>query len=60
MIREFMENTSSEIFNLVNDQVREMKDLMALKAHDVECQECSHKFTVEVAMDQTNFFVVGS
>jgi hypothetical protein len=55
-----MENTSSEIFNLVNDQVREMKDLMALKAHDVECQECSHKFTVEVAMDQTNFFVVGS
>lgn len=60
MIREFMENTSSEIFNLVNDQVKEMKDLMALKAHDVECQECSHKFTVEVAMDQTNFFVVGS
>jgi hypothetical protein len=60
MIREFMENSSSEIFNLVNDQIREMKDLMSLKATDVECQECQHKFNVEISMDQTNFFVVGS
>jgi hypothetical protein len=60
MIREFMENTSSAIFNSVNGQIKEMKDLMALKAQDVECQDCHHKFNVEVSMDQTNFFEVGS
>ena len=60
MLKEFMENTSSEIFNLVNDQIKEMKDIMALKAEGVECEECHHKFTLEIAMDQTNFFVVGS
>jgi hypothetical protein len=60
MLKEFMENTSSEIFNLVNDQIKEMKDIMALKAEGIECEECQHKFTLEIAMDQTNFFVVGS
>jgi UDP-N-acetylmuramate dehydrogenase len=39
---------------------KEMKDIMALKAEGVECEECQHKFTLEIAMDQTNFFVVGS
>lgn len=60
MIKEFMENTSSEIFNKVNNQVKDMKELMSLKAHDVLCNECQHKFTIEITMDQTNFFAVGS
>jgi hypothetical protein len=60
MIKEFMENTSSSIFNMVNDRITEMKDLMSLKAQDVKCEECEYEFNVELTMDQTNFFGVGS
>ena len=60
MIQEFMENTSSSIFNTVNDRITEMKDLMSLKAQNVQCAECEHEFNVELTMDQTNFFGVGS
>lgn len=60
MIKEFMENTTSQVFNMVNDQITEMKELMTLKSQDVKCAECEHEFNVELTMDQTNFFGVGS
>lgn len=60
MIKEFMENTSSNIFNMVNDRITEMKDLMSLKAQNVKCADCEYEFNVELTMDQTNFFGVGS
>jgi hypothetical protein len=60
MIKDFIENTSSEIFNKINDRINEMKEQMAIKAQEVKCTECGHEWSVEVTMDQTNFFGVGS
>lgn len=60
VILDFMENADSTVFNTVNDHIRDMKELMELKAQDVECAECKHHWTVTVSMDQTNFFAKGS
>lgn len=59
-IYEFIENSPSDVFNTINDHVNVMKDRMSLKAQDVECTECGHHWSVEVSMDQTNFFGAGS
>jgi hypothetical protein len=59
-IKEFIENSPSDVFNSINDYVTEMKDKMSLKAQDVKCTECENEWSVEVSMDQTNFFAVGS
>ena len=60
LISEFVENSPSDVFNSINERVMAMKEQMSLKAQDVECTECNHKWTVEVTMDQTNFFGKGS
>jgi len=60
LILEFIQNTSSEVFNELSKHINDMKEQMTLKAHDVECENCQHHWTVEVAMDQTNFFAKGS
>ena len=60
LILDFFENASSDVFNTVNNHIKDMKDLMNLKAQDVECSECKHKWSVTVTMDQTNFFGKGS
>ena len=55
-----MNNAPSDVFNTVSDHITAMKDRMTLKATDVVCSECSHTWTVEVTMDQANFFGVKS
>jgi hypothetical protein len=60
IIKEFIENSPSDVFNSINKYVNEMKDKMSLKAQDVKCTECEHEWSVEVSMDQTNFFGKGS
>ena len=60
IIKEFIENSPSDVFNSINAYVTEMKDKMSLKAQDVKCTECENEWSVEVSMDQTNFFAVGS
>ena len=60
MIREFMNNAPSEIFNAVNEYITKLKNQMSLKANDVACSECGHQWSVEVTMDQANFFAVKS
>jgi hypothetical protein len=59
-IKEFVENAPSDVFNSINDRVLSMKEKMTMKAQNVECTECQHNWTVEVTMDQTNFFAKGS
>jgi hypothetical protein len=59
-IKEFVENAPSDVFNAINSRVMDLKEQMSLKAQDVGCAECQHKWTVEVTMDQTNFFGKGS
>jgi len=60
LILEFIENAPSQVFNSVNDHIRDMKELMTLKAQNVSCAECKHDWSVTVTMDQTNFFGNGS
>jgi hypothetical protein len=60
LISEFVKNSSSDMFNSINERILSMKEQMSLKAQAVECTECKHKWTVEVTMDQTNFFGKGS
>jgi hypothetical protein len=59
-IKEFVENAPSDVFNAINSRVMDLKEQMSLKAQNVECSECQNQWTVEVTMDQTNFFGKGS
>ena len=60
MITEFVQNAPSDVFNKINTHVNKMKEMMTLKTQEVACSECEHKWQIEVTMDQTNFFAVGS
>jgi hypothetical protein len=57
-IKEFIENAPSEVFQKINDHIVNMKNKIEMKAESVVCQECSHGFTVNITMDQANFFAV--
>jgi hypothetical protein len=60
IIKEFIANTSADIFNTISDHVIKLKDDIALKTSEVACAECEHKFKIELTLDQTNFFAKGS
>jgi hypothetical protein len=60
IIKNFMENTTSEIFNTIKDHVDRMKESMKLQAQQAKCTNCSHEWSVNLEMDQTNFFDRGS
>lgn len=60
MIKDFIENTTSEIFNTINNHVTAMKDSMKMQSQKVVCSNCSHEWEVSMEMDQTNFFGKGS
>lgn len=60
IIKNFMENTTSEIFNTIKDHVDQMKESMKMKNQAVTCSNCQHQWDVSLEMDQTNFFGKGS
>ena len=60
LIREFVNNAPREVFNTVNEHVSEMKNKIDLKAQDVKCDSCEHEFSINITMDQSNFFAVRS
>lgn len=60
MIKSFVENCDRDMFNAINDRISEMKEKITLKSQTISCQECSHEYSVEITMDQANFFAVGS
>jgi len=59
-ITEFIENSDKETFNAINERVIDLKDKITMKSQEITCEECSHKFKVDITMDQANFFAVGS
>jgi hypothetical protein len=59
-IKEFVNNCPTAVFNGINEHISKLKNEIALKAQTVSCQECEITFDVELTMDQTNFFGVGS
>lgn len=60
MIKEFIDNAPTDVFNTINDHVLEMKNQLDMKAQHVSCNECQHEFDVTITMDQSNFFAVRS
>lgn len=60
LIKDFMNNTTSEIFNKINDHITALKDSIELRSHTVACEECEHNYDVAITMDQSNFFAVRS
>lgn len=60
VIKDFIENTTSEIFNTIKNHVDSMKEHMKLKTQDVKCTNCNHEWSINLEMDQTNFFGNGS
>jgi hypothetical protein len=59
-IKEFVNNCPTAVFNGINEHIGKLKNDIALKAQTVSCQECEITFDVELTMDQTKLFVVGS
>lgn len=60
IIKNFIENTTSEIFNSIKNHVDNMKETMKIKTQNVTCTNCQHQWDVSLEMDQTNFFGKGS
>jgi hypothetical protein len=60
MIKEFISNSDSEVFNKVNSHITEMKNQIDNSTQRVSCQSCQHQYDINLAMDQSNFFAVRS
>jgi hypothetical protein len=56
MIKEFINNCNSEIFDKLSKHVTTLKDQIQLKAQNVACEECKEEYEMPITMDQTNFF----
>jgi hypothetical protein len=59
-ILEFITNSDKETFNAVNSRIAELKEKITLKSQEITCEECSHQFKIDITLDQSNFFAVGS
>lgn len=60
MIKDFINNAPTDVFNKINEHVTSMKNQLDLEAQTVACEECKHEFKITIVMDQTNFFAVRS
>jgi len=60
IIKEFINNTSKDIFDQIQDRLKLLREQVELKAQNVQCGECKETFDIPITMDQSNFFVVKS
>ena len=59
-IKDFINNSPSDIFNKINDHVSAMRNDIEMKTQTVACTECNHQYQISITMDQSNFFAVRS
>ena len=59
-IKDFINNTSKDVFDAISGHLQVMKSQIELKANDVKCGECEKEYTLPITMDQANFFAVRS
>jgi hypothetical protein len=59
-IKDFINNTSKDVFEMLSSHLQEMKTAIELKAKDVKCGECEKEYNLPITMDQANFFGVRS
>ena len=59
-IKDFINNTSKDVFEIIAGHLQLMKTEIELKAKDVKCGECEKEYNLPITMDQANFFAVRS
>lgn len=59
-IKDFINNSSKDVFDSIQTHIAKIKDQIEFKAKDVQCGECQQEFLLPVTMDQSNFFAVKS
>ena len=59
-IKDFINNTSKDVFDKIQSHLGELKSQIELKSPEVECDSCEHKYSFPITMDQSNFFAVRS
>lgn len=55
-IKEFIDNTTREVFDTINQALADMKDKTTITDQKVKCEKCEHEYTMPVTLDQSNFF----
>lgn len=55
-IREWLRNTERPIYNTIKEQLEKNKAAWTIPKQPVTCSECGTPDTVEITMDQSNFF----
>lgn len=56
MIKDFIDNCPKELFDQMQDHIKQMKTNNELAPMTVKCSSCSHDYQQPVAMDQASFF----
>jgi hypothetical protein len=59
-IKDFINNSSKDVFEAIQTHITKIKDTIEFKAKDVQCGDCHKEFLLPVTMDQSNFFAVKS
>lgn len=55
-IREFINNTSKEVFQSISNVLNDMKEKTTIPEQKVKCEKCEHEYSMPVTLDQSNFF----
>lgn len=55
-IDEFIKNCDRKTFKWIQDTLTELGNASALKELEIECPECSNKYSTPMTFDQANFF----
>lgn len=55
-IKEWLSNTTSDFYNLIKEKLDKNKDDWKIKPYSIKCTECGTEDSVEITMDQSNFF----
>jgi hypothetical protein len=59
-IKDFINNTSKDVFDVISGHLQIIKNQIELKAKDVKCGECEKEYNLPITLDQANFFAVRS
>ena len=60
LIKEFINNCPSDVFDTISKHLNVQRDNLEIKPQHVQCGECSGEYLLPVTMDQSNFFAVRS
>ena len=55
-IREWLMNTIRDSYTLIKEKLEANKEAWSMPKFPVKCTECGHEDTIDVVMDQSNFF----